>query len=138
MASMSASVGVRVRRSRSTAAMIWPGWQKPHCGTSRFIQACCTGCSVLPLARPSMVVTWRPRTSDTRTEQVVTALPSTWQVQALHTLMPQPYFGPVMPSLSRSTHSSARSSGASTSTFWPFTLKDCTGMAGLLRRGSER
>src|SRR6185369_15391436 len=84
---------------------------------------CCTGCSVLPVARPSIVVTFLPRTSDTRVEQAVTALSLTWQVQALQTLMPQLYFGPVRPSLSRSTHSSAMSSGASTLTLWPFRVK---------------
>ena len=36
--------------------MIWPFWQKPHCGTCSSIQACCTGCSVPFLARPSSVV----------------------------------------------------------------------------------
>ena len=68
-----------------------------------------------------MVMTCLPTTEATRVTQVVTALPSTRQVQALHTLVPQPYFGPVMPSLSRSTQSSARSAGASTLTVLPLT-----------------
>jgi hypothetical protein len=56
-------------------------------------------------------------------EQVVTALPLTRQVQALQMFMPQPSLGPVMPSLSRSTQSSAMPAGASTLTALPLTLK---------------
>ena len=32
--------------------MIWPFWQKPHCGTCSSIQACCTGWSVPFLRQP--------------------------------------------------------------------------------------
>ena len=36
--------------------MIWPFWQKPHCGTCSSIQACCRGCNSPSLAIPSSVV----------------------------------------------------------------------------------
>ena len=70
-----------------------------------------------------MVVTSWPCTDETGVEQAVTALPLTRQVQALQTFMPQPYLGPVMPSLSRSTQSSAMPAGAVTLTALPLTLK---------------
>src|SRR6185503_14912493 len=40
--SMSASVGLGFSFKSETTAMIMPLWQKPHCGTSCAIQACCT------------------------------------------------------------------------------------------------
>ena len=44
-------------------------------------------------------------------------------MHALQTLIPQPYLGPVTPSLSRSVHSTDRSAGASTCTVLPLTTK---------------
>src|SRR2546426_10177408 len=70
-----------------------------------------------------MVVTSWPCTDETVVEQAVTALPLTRQVQALQTFMPQPYLGPVMPSLSRSTQSSAMPAGGGALTALPVTLK---------------
>ena len=46
----------------------------------------------------------------TGTEHGLNALPLMWQVQALQTSRPQPYFGPWTPSRSRSTHSRRTSS----------------------------
>ncbi len=106
----------QVRLSSATAAMIWPGWQKPHCATSCSSHASCTGWSRSPSARPSIVVTERPATEATGVTQGLKASPSRWLVQALHTSIPQPYLGPRIPSRSRSIHSSGRSSGASRST----------------------
>jgi hypothetical protein len=120
---MSASVGVFVFFKRAAAAMIWPGWQKPHCATSSSSHACCTGCSSSPSARPSMVVTSRPSHAPTGTTQGCISSPSRWLVQARQTPTPQPYLGPVMPSLSRSTQSSGMSAGASTLTGAPLTRK---------------
>src|SRR5439155_13691169 len=138
IASMSASVGFLFALSSATAFMIWPGWQKPHCGTSSSSHACWTGCSTSPLARPSIVVTRLPATDDTGVTHVCTALLLTRHVQALQTLTPQPYFGPVMPSLSRRTHSSARSAGASTLTGWSFTRKLYVGIVAPLDGGRNR
>src|SRR5580693_9432864 len=49
-------------------------------------------------------------------------LPSIWTVQAPHSAMPQPNFVPVMPSTSRSTHSSGVSPSTSTDLTAPLTL----------------
>src|SRR5699024_8314612 len=61
-------------------------------------------------------------------EHGLNALPLIWQVQALHTLMPHPYFGPVTPRRSRSTHSNRTSFSASTVTCSPLSLNVCLGM----------
>ena len=61
--------------------------------------------------------------SDTGTEQGLNALPLMWQVQALQTSRPQPYFGPFTPSRSRSTQSRRRSSWQSTLTCLPLRTK---------------
>src|SRR5690349_11545529 len=66
-------------------------------------------------------------TSATRTEHGLKALPLIWLVQALHTSRPQPYFGPVTPSRSRSTHSRRTSSSVSTETCSPLRMKVCLG-----------
>ena len=52
-------------------------------------------------------------TAPTGSRQERTGLPSICTVQAPHCAMPQPNFVPVMPSMSRSTHSSGMSAGAS-------------------------
>src|SRR3954454_20416220 len=67
--------------------------------------------------------------SPTGTEHGLNALPLMCDVQALHTSMPHPYFGPVMPSRSRRTHNSRTSSGASTVTRRPLTRNVCFGTA---------
>src|SRR5689334_19694539 len=66
--------------------------------------------------------------SETCTEQGLKALPLMWQVQALQTLMPQPYLGPVTPSMSRITQSRRTSSSTSTVTRSPLSVKVCVGM----------
>ena len=45
-------VGFGCFSSRPTLAMMKPGVQKPHISASLSQNACCTGCSVSPLARP--------------------------------------------------------------------------------------
>ncbi len=75
-----------------------------------------------------MVVMDLPCMEATGMAQGLTAFPSMMQVHALQTLRPQPYLGPVMPSLSRKTQSKAMPGGASTETFLPFTLKSNCGM----------
>ncbi len=46
--------------TRSTAAMIMPGVQKPHCRPWCWRKASCMGCSLPSVARPSMVVILAP------------------------------------------------------------------------------
>src|SRR2546425_7222877 len=79
--SMSASEGCGFFASSAAAAMIWPDWQYPHCGTSSAIQARCTACARF-LERPSIVVTRLPATAATGSTQVRVATPSRWTVQA--------------------------------------------------------
>src|SRR2546429_1028806 len=67
--SMSVSEGCGFFASSAAAAMIWPDWQYPHCGTSSAIQARCTACERLR-DRPSIVVTRLPATAATGSTQV--------------------------------------------------------------------
>ena len=67
--------------------------------------------------------------SPTRTEHGLNALPLTCEVHALHTLMPQPYLGPVTPSRSRSTQRTRTSSWTFTVTGLPLRMKVCLGMS---------
>ena len=63
------------------------------------------------------------------TEHGLKALPLMCDVHALHTLMPQPYLGPVTPSRSRSTQRTRTSSLTSTVTVLPLRMKVCLGMS---------
>src|SRR5215470_1382720 len=64
---------------------------------------------------------------ETDTEQGLKALPLMWLVHALQTPSPHPYFGPVTPSRSRSTHSKRTSSSQSTETCLPLSVNVWTG-----------
>jgi len=76
--------------------------------------------------------------SPTGTEHGLNALPLTWDVQALQTLMPQPYLGPVTPRMSRSTQRSLTSGSTSTVTVSPFSRKVCSATSDLLRKCPSR
>src|SRR5882724_7579966 len=100
------------------------------------------GCRALPtvVGSPSMVVIssvgWSALTG---IAHGLTALPLRWLVHALQTLMPQPYFGPVTPRMSRSTHSRRTSSATVTVTCSPLTRKVCSGTAiSLVQRAWSR
>src|SRR5256885_1832280 len=122
-ASMSASVGCGFLASSADAAMIWPDWQYPHCGTSSAIQARCTAWARF-LDRPSIVVTRLLATAEMGSTQVRVATPSRCTVQAPHCAMPQPNLVPVSPSVSRSTQSSGVSGATSTVSRLPLTVKE--------------
>src|SRR2546429_7373650 len=133
--SMSASVGCGFLASNAAAAMIWPDWQQPHCGTSSAIQARWTAW-VRFLDRPSIVVTRLLATAEIGSTQVRVATPSRWTVQAPHCAMPQPNLVPVSPSVSRSTQRSGVSGVTSTVSRLPLTVKEIGGMTSFpLRRG---
>src|SRR2546426_133107 len=129
--SMSASEGCGFFASSAAAAMIWPDWQYPHCGTSSSIHARCTACARF-LERPSIVVTRLPATAATGSTQVRVATPSRWTVQAPHWAMPQPNLVPVSPSVSRSTQRSGVSGVTLTVSRLPLTVKLIGGMRGVL------
>src|SRR5262249_46404200 len=69
-----------------------------------------------------MVVTFARPTVETGTWQERVASPFTCTVHAPHDATPQPYFVPVSPSASRSTHSSGVSAGASATNGIPLTV----------------
>src|SRR6266852_679781 len=54
-----------------------PGVQYPHCAAPSSAKACCRGCSVAPLAIPSMVVIARPSSWIGSSRQLSSGLPST-------------------------------------------------------------
>ena len=61
-----------------------PGVQKPHCSPCFSQNASCSGCSSLPLANPSMVVTSWPSAWTARAVQLFMDTPSSSTVQAPH------------------------------------------------------
>src|SRR2546430_10666946 len=134
-ASMSASVGCGFLASRADAAMIWPDWQYPHCGTSSAIQARCTACARF-LDRPSIVVTRLLATAEMGSTPVRVATPSRCTVQAPHCAMPQPNLVPVRPSVSRSTQRSGVSGVTLTVSRLPFTVKEIGDMTCFLYKGN--
>src|SRR5713226_2667573 len=80
-----------------------PGVQKPHCRAWLLRKASCIGCSVSPLATPSIVSTLRPSACTAKSVQALTASPSTWTTQAPHWLVSQPTWVPVRPRVSRNS-----------------------------------
>src|SRR6202040_1963015 len=94
----------------------------PHCTTSRSSQAfwILAPAAVAPIA--SIVVIADVPMPSTGVMQERVATPSMCTVQAPHSAMPQPNLVPVMPSTSRSTHSSGVSPSTSTDLTVPLTL----------------
>src|SRR2546428_3010324 len=120
--SMSASDGRGISVSSETADMICPDWQYPHWATASRRQAPWTAWATLP-EMPSMVTTSRPGSAAAGVTHERAARPSMWTVHAPHCAMPHPYFVPVRPSSSRSTHRSGTSLPASTVWLAPLIVK---------------
>src|SRR5258708_27720809 len=112
--SICSSVGFGVFVSSAAADIICPGWQYPHCGTCSAIQARCTACELFA-DRPSIVVIFFVPTAETAVWQDRTASLSRCTVQAPQSPIPQPYFVPVIFSLSRKTHNNGVSGETSKS-----------------------
>src|SRR5256885_16047777 len=70
------------------------------------MKACCSGCSVDPCARPSIVVTCAPSFITASVRHEFTLRPSTRTVQAPHWPWSQPFLLPVRSRWSRSASSS--------------------------------
>src|SRR4029078_5466092 len=115
------SVGFGLRSSSALAAMIWPFWQKPHCGTCSSIHACWIGCSRPCGASPSSVVT-SARTVDTGVTHERTAAPLMITAQAPHGPRPQPKRGPCSPRSLRRMYRSGVDGSTSTVCVLPFTF----------------
>src|SRR5216683_1142499 len=91
-----------LRWTKSTAVMIMPGVQKPHCRPWCSRKASCIGCSGAPsAARPSMVLTSCPSAITVSVVQDFTALPSRCTTQAPHCEVSQPTWVPVSRRFSR-------------------------------------
>src|SRR5213076_3275250 len=80
------------------------------------------GCSSLPFAMPSIVVTLEPAAWPASTVQDLTALPSIWTTQAPHWLVSQPTWVPVRFRFSRRRWTRRVRSSTSTETALPFTV----------------
>src|ERR1035438_3318837 len=111
-ASISLSVGLGLAASNAAAAMIWPAWQDPHCGTSISCQASCTGC--VPSAESPSTVVIGAFTLETFVTHDRIGLPLRCTVQAPQMPMPHPYLVPFRSSSSRRTHNKGMSAGTST------------------------
>src|SRR4030081_1973758 len=119
---MSLSRGFGFFLSSAAAAMIWPDWQYPHCGTSSAAHAFCTGCELLA-ERPSMVTMRSPALMlPTGIEHDRRTSPLMCTQQAPHCATPQPYLVPVRPTCSRMTHSRGVSLSTWTSRILPLML----------------
>ena len=62
--SMSVSLGFGRRLSSAAAAMIWPAWQYPHCGTPRSTHAACSARPTGSLPTASIVTIFRFATAE--------------------------------------------------------------------------
>src|SRR6266550_7702919 len=117
-----ASVGFGIFVRSATALMIWPFWQKPHCGTCSSIHARCTGCSVPSLASPSSVVI-SPLTAEHGVTHERIAAPFMITAQAPHWPRPQPNRGPWSPRSLRRIYSSGVEGSISSVCVVPLTFK---------------
>src|SRR5215467_897142 len=113
----------------SSADMIMPGVQKPHCRAWFSRNASCIGCSLSAVARPSMVVTFAPSTERVSTVQDFVATPFTWTTQAPHCEVSQPTWVPVRRRFSRKYCTRRVRGSTSPVTALPFTVNATAVMA---------
>src|SRR6185437_15493756 len=111
-----------LRRTRSTAVMIMPGVQKPHCRPWFSRNASCIGCSLSPVARLSIVRTSASAAVSARMVQDFTALPLMCTTQAPHCEVSQPTWVPVNRRFSRRNCTSSVRGSTSALTGLPFTI----------------
>src|SRR5882757_9810097 len=122
-----------LRCTRSTAVMIMPGVQKPHCRPWCSRKASCIGCSGAPsAARPSMVRTSWPSAMTASVVQDFTALPSRWTTQAPHCEVSQPTWVPVSRRFSRRNWTRRVRGSILAFTGLPFTIREILAISTLL------
>src|SRR5712671_827778 len=122
-----------LRCTKSTAVMIMPGVQKPHCKPWCSRKASCIGCSGAPsAARPSMVRTSWPSAITASVVQDFTALPSRWTTQAPHCEVSQPTWVPVSRRFSRKNCTSRVRGSILAFTGLPFTIREILAISSLL------
>src|SRR5262249_22463593 len=124
-----------LRRRMSTAVMIMPGVQKPHCRPWFSRNASCIGWSLSPSARLSMVRTSVPSAVSTSMVQDFTAIPLTCTTQAPHWEVSQPTWVPVSRRFSRRNWTSRVRGSTSAVTALPFTVSLTAGIGTLLKIG---
>src|SRR6516162_3784040 len=121
---MSARDGDGLRSSSALAEMRMPLRQYPHWPACSSRKACCSGCGLSGVPRPSIVVTLQPATLAAGRPQDFTGLPSINTMQQPHCSRPQPNRVPTSRNLLRSTSSKGVSScGRTTSAARPLTVK---------------
>src|SRR5712671_7320923 len=117
----------------STAVMIMPGVQKPHCSPWCSRNVSCIGCSGAPSgASPSMVLTSWPSAITASVVQDFTALPSRWTTQAPHCEVSQPTWVPVNRRFSRRNWTSRVRGSILALTGLPFTIMEILAISTLL------
>src|SRR5271157_2037492 len=119
---MSSAVGFGCCSRKCVVATMNPGVQKPHCWASWSTNACITGVSASPSAKPSMVVIFFPCASIASTAQAYTVLPSINIVQAPQTPRSHTRFAPVRLKLSRKASSRVTRGSSCARSFLPFTV----------------
>src|SRR5712675_2192290 len=129
------SSSLPLRFTMSTAVMIMPGVQKPHCRPWFSRNASCMGWSVSPFARLSMVRTSAPSAVSTSSVQDFTALPLTCTTQAPHCEVSQPTWVPVSRRFSRRNCTRRVRGSTSAVTGLPFTVSFTAGIELLPRFG---
>src|SRR5215469_13753753 len=124
-ARMVARSGLGMRRILSTAVMIMPGVQKPHCNPCFSRKASCIGCSgPSAAASPSIVSTLAPSSCSAKTVQDLIALPLTCTTHAPHCEVSQPTCVPVSRKCSRKSCTSSVRGSTLAVMGLPFTVMD--------------
>src|SRR6202453_2521602 len=120
---ISSSVGFGLRSIRSSADIIMPGVQKPHCSPCWVQNPSCSGCRSSRVPIPSIVVTERPSACTANIVQLFTDLPSSSTVHAPQLEVSQPMWVPVRSSSSRKACTSRSRGSTSRVCSTPLTRK---------------
>src|SRR6201998_4030811 len=119
-----------MRWTISTAVMIMPGVQKPHCRPWFSRNASCIGCSGAPsAASPSMVLTSCPSAITASVVQDFTALPSRCTTPAPHCEVSHPTWVPVSRRFSRRNCTRSVRGSTLALTGLPFTIREILAIA---------
>src|SRR2546423_8054424 len=119
---ISASLGDGFRARKSTAVIIRPGVQKPHCSPCSLENARWIGCISPLFASPSTVTTTAPSAWTASIVHAFVARPSTRTVHAPHWLVSHPTWVPVSASVSRRYSTSSRLGSTSREYVVPLTV----------------
>src|ERR1019366_7295012 len=121
--SINCSLGCGTLSTSAFADSIAPLMQKPHCAAPSPMNACCSGCGLSAVPRPSSVVISLSPTALTGITQDRITCPRMMTVHDPHCAIPHPKRGPRSPRSSFKTNNSGVSGSASTRCSWPLTLR---------------